>query len=75
MTPEKSKHISHLLLLISLMAVVLSSVGVVRADIADCRIDSHCNSIDNGECCARVIVTDSLGNSIDSHYCLEQAIL
>jgi hypothetical protein len=46
----------------------------VRADIADCILDSHCDK-DEFECCARVIVEDSSGNYIDSHYCLQRPII
>jgi hypothetical protein len=57
----KRKH--HLLLLL-LMAMALGG-----CDIADCMEDRHCE-VDLNECCARVIVKDSVGNKIDSHYCL-----
>ena len=49
-------------------------VGLVRADIADCRADSDCD-LSEGECCARVVVSDSVGNYIDSHYCLEKNMI
>ncbi len=49
-------------------------VAVVRADIADCINDSHCDIHEN-ECCARVIIEDSSGNYIDSHYCLQKSII
>lgn len=57
-----------------LLLVVLSMLAVVRADIADCITNSHCDQLDD-ECCARVIVEDSNGNYIDSHYCLQKTII
>ena len=45
-----------------------------KGDIADCRKDSHCDE-EQRECCARVMVSDTGGNSIDSHYCLQREII
>lgn len=49
-------------------------LAMVRGDIADCINDSHCDK-DENECCARVIVEDSSGNYIDSHFCLQKPII
>ena len=51
------------------LILILFLFGCVRGDIAECRMDTDCD-LDLGECCARVIVSDSVRNSIDSHYCL-----
>ena len=48
--------------------------GLVEASIADCRSQKDC-MVDEGECCARVIVKDALNNKIDSHYCLQKQII
>lgn len=71
---------SHFILCLLILAFYHDSGGGglflrgVKGDIADCIIDSQCE-VYNGECCARVIVEDALGNSIDSHYCLDLAII
>ncbi len=49
-------------------------MSCVSCDIADCRVDTQC-ARDDGECCARVIVDDPMGNRIDSHYCLERDMI
>ena len=49
-------------------------ISLTSADIADCIKHSHCE-VGQGECCARVIVEDSSGNYIDSHYCLQKDII
>ena len=54
--------------------ICLFLVLCVRGDIADCIQDKHCDEHLN-ECCARVIVEDSRGNFIDSHYCLQRDII
>ena len=57
------------------MAIVMICLLVsVKADIAECINDNHCDVQEN-ECCARVIVEDSSGNYIDSHYCLQRPII
>ena len=61
-------------LIFLLAALHPQSGGFARADIADCSKDSQCDQ-QAGECCARVIVKDAFGNSVDSHYCLELQIL
>lgn len=58
-------------LLLFLMILLLT---IVKCDISDCREDGHCDK-NEGECCARVIVEDSGGNYIDSHYCLQKSII
>ena len=57
-----------------LLIFVLLLCSLVHGDIADCRKDTHCD-LSEFECCARVIVEDSGGNYIDSHYCLQEPIL
>ena len=61
-------------LLILTLLILVTFVSEVKGDIADCINDNHCDR-DENECCARVIVEDSSGNYIDSHYCLQKPII
>lgn len=61
--------------LLSLLILTLSIwCPMVHGDIAECRLDTHCETRD-GECCARLIVKDSVGNFIDNHFCLKKEII
>ena len=57
------------LIFMSLLLSMLLLITSVKGDIAECIKDIHCDTKEK-ECCARVIVEDSSGNYIDSHYCL-----
>ena len=64
----------HLLFICTVLLLLSLHVTEVKADIADCIIDKDCR-VDEDECCARMIVEDSSGNYIDSHFCLQRPII
>ena len=54
-----------------LLMVLLLTLDNARADIADCMTTSQCDR-EAGECCARMMVSDTAGNYLDSHFCLQR---